>query len=239
MVVEATTVVVEATVVVVAAPRPVLVVVGARVVVGAGAVVAAGAVVVGVRAVVVGLGGAVVDVEVVGLVGSSCAAAGPTVAIHARAEARSRRRRTGNDGIGSVAESSVNTMEPTDLGSEGEEPTVTDGPARPWAPGLPAPGTRVAGYGGERDETNTLKASTASELYESARFPELGEVAPPGSPGAKERGPGAEQGAGQETGGLRILGLPAPKEIAGPVLAALALAVALLGWRRRRRRRRG
>ena len=71
-----------------------------------------------------------------------------------------------------------------------------------------------------------LNGARATALYESARFPD---------PGVAPEAPTPE---GDDDATLRILGVPAPPEIAGPVLAALGLLLAVLGWRWRRRRRR-
>lgn len=222
-----------------------LVVVGARVVVAA-VLLVAGATVVVVAAVVVVAGGAVVVVVVVGSAGRIWAPAGRRATPANRAEVTSRPRRTEeDDSIGTVAESSVRGMESTDRSPEHEEPvegdTSSEPPARPWGPGAPAPGTSVADYDVRRDEAETLRASTASALYDAARFPDLEDVAPAGGKAVgppRLPGPDGDAGDVDVKGGLRILGVPAPREIAGPVLAALALAGLLYGWRRRRRRRR-
>lgn len=218
-----------------------LVVVGARVVVAA-VLLVDGATVVVVTAVVAGAVVAGVVVVVVST-GRIWAPAGGHAAQDNRAEVTRRPRKTGEyDSIGTVPESSVRGMESTDPSSENEEPAGPDASSeqapRPWGPGAPAPGTAVADYDVRRDEAETLRASTASALYEAARFPELGEVAPSGA-SAKQQSPvPGDDDSGGEKSGLRILGVPAPREIAGPVLAALALAGLLYGWRRRRRRRR-
>lgn len=131
--------------------------------------------------------------------------------------------------------------EPTDDSPEADQQHDAGQPEtapRPWGPGSPAPGTPVASYGVGRDESATPEGSTATALYEGARFPDLEDVAPAGRSGtaAESAGDGQQDDNGQ-SGGLRILGVSAPKEIAGPVLAALALGALLYGWRRRRRRR--
>lgn len=131
-------------------------------------------------------------------------------------------------------------MEPTDLSpGEDDEQDRPESPLRPWGPGSPAPGTPVSAFDVRRDEEAKLEASEATALYESARFPDLEDVARPSS--AAPAGSGGAAGKENEEGersGLRILGVPAPKEIAGPIVAALALAALVYGWRRRRRRRR-
>ncbi|MEO7836547.1 MAG: hypothetical protein ABIS21_02760 [Acidimicrobiales bacterium] len=129
-------------------------------------------------------------------------------------------------------------MKPADRSpDEQQAPDAPDAPSRPWGPGSPAPGTAVADFDVSRDAAETLRASRATALYEAARFPELDDVAPSGAPGSETKSVGVGREDEGERGGLRILGVPAPKEIAGPVLAALALAAALYGWRRHRRRR--
>ncbi|HUP70978.1 MAG TPA: hypothetical protein VM142_14370 [Acidimicrobiales bacterium] len=134
-------------------------------------------------------------------------------------------------------------MEPTDPPPDDDGPAVVDPPTRPWGPGSPAPGTPVAAFDVRRDDEAKLEASEATALYEAARFPDLEEVtrAPADSSGRRSgSGPGdgvGHEGENGDRAGLRILGVPAPREIAGPVLAALALAALVYGWRRRRRRR--
>lgn len=130
-------------------------------------------------------------------------------------------------------------MEPTDRSAEGEETAEDKAISRPWGPQLPAPGAPVAAFDVDRDETETLKASTATALYEAARFTDPEELVPAAAGRSTVGGAGSQDDGDAERSGLRILGVPAPKEIAGPVLAGLALAAALYGWRRRRRRRRG
>lgn len=127
-------------------------------------------------------------------------------------------------------------MDPTDRSPEEGTESSPGVPSRPWGPGSPAPGAPVAAFDVGRDEEAKLEASEATALYEAARFPDLQEVAP--AVKNLPRGGGAEAEEGGPAGGLRILGVPAPKEIAGPVLAALGVAVLLYGWRRRRRRHR-
>lgn len=131
-------------------------------------------------------------------------------------------------------------MDPTDPPSEEETQDGPAAPSRPWGPGSPAPGTPVSDFDVARDEEAKLEASTATALYEAARFPDLEDVAPKAAGGSARTGGSAAKGGEVDEGeksGLRILGVPAPKEIAGPVLAALALAGLVYGWRRRRRRR--
>lgn len=133
-------------------------------------------------------------------------------------------------------------MEPTDPSSDVDGSAAKEPPSRPWGPGSPAPGTPVAEFDVRKDEEAKLKASEATALYEAARFPDLDEVTRVGAPpatSARRSGPGvgaADEGDNSGRTGLRILGVPAPREIAGPVLAALALGALVYGWRRRRRR---
>ncbi|HUR24159.1 MAG TPA: hypothetical protein VMZ73_09840 [Acidimicrobiales bacterium] len=130
-------------------------------------------------------------------------------------------------------------MEPPDRSPDEEAQAAPGARARPWGPGSPAPGTPVAAFDVGRDEESRLKASKATELYEAARFPDLDEVRPAagGSTAGAGAGAGGKGGEDVGTGGLRILGVSAPTEIAGPVLAFLALAALAYGWRRRRRHR--
>lgn len=127
-------------------------------------------------------------------------------------------------------------MEPTDRSPDEEVPAPGEAPPRPWGPGSPAPGTPVSDFDVRREEGAKLKASEATALYEAARFPDLEEVTVPAPAGSASGGGVVEEDNGGR-GGLRILGVPAPKEIAGPIVAALALAALIYGWRRRRRRR--
>lgn len=127
-------------------------------------------------------------------------------------------------------------METPDRPPEEEEQGPPEAPSRPWGPGSPAPGTPVSAFDVGRDEEAKLQASEATALYEAARFPDLEDVTVP-APKSSARGGGAVEEENGDSGGLRILGVPAPKEIAGPVVAALALAGLIYGWRRRRRRR--
>lgn len=128
-------------------------------------------------------------------------------------------------------------METSDRPPEEGEQATPKARSRPWGPGSPAPGTPVSAFDVGRDEDAKLRASEATALYEAARFPDLEEVVAPAPTGSSPGGGPDDQDA--EAGGLRILGVPAPKEIAGPVLAGLGLVVLVYGWRRRRRRRRG
>lgn len=130
-------------------------------------------------------------------------------------------------------------MEPTDLSpGEDDEQDGPESPLRPWGPGSPAPGTPVSAFDVGRDKEAKLKASEATALYESARFPDLEDVARPSSADPAGSGSAGKENEEGERSGLRILGVPAPKEIAGPIVAALALAALVYGWRRRRRRHR-
>lgn len=128
-------------------------------------------------------------------------------------------------------------METPDRPPEEAEQASADAPSRPWGPGSPAPGTPVSAFDVGRDEEAKLRASEATALYEAARFPDLEEVIAPAAEGSSRGGGSDQEEENSAAGGLRILGVPAPKEIAGPIVAALALAALVYGWRRRRRRR--
>ena len=221
-----------------------LVVVGASVVVAAVLTVDGGAVVVVVATVVVGAavvaGGRVVDVvvDVGGLVGRIWAPApGPAAAVpRAMATARSAPQRKEGDGIGGGPESSVALMEPPDDPREEEaQGEDEETAARPWGPGSPAPGTPVMAFDVGGPEEKVSNGSVATQLYESARFPDPAVSPQDAIRRAKEEA--GQSGSGPEQGTLRILGVPAPPEIAGPVLAGLAVVLAVVGWRWRRRRR--
>lgn len=129
-------------------------------------------------------------------------------------------------------------MEPPEHSPEEDEPVEPRAVLPPWVPALPEPGAPVAGFGaGAGPGDGASNGSEATTLYEGARFPDLEEVraAAPSEPGGR---PDEDQPTDGARPGLRILGVPAPAEIAGPVLTALALLLAAWGWRRRRRRRR-